>query len=204
MLSTKEQILLSAKELISEKGYSNTKIEDITKNANLAKGTFYIYFKTKEDLFVEILSEYSEGLQSFTNNIKLEGNLRKNIANFIKEIFNAAIDHENAVKILMIIISDVNIVKKIMTEHKNTKLINFEKFIRDFLEDAKEEIDEKVLKNLEILVGPLDMFIKFYMMSLLNSNGCSNEFKGIKKIDNKELEEKIEIIIDFLYKGLKK
>ena len=42
----------SAKKLIAEKGYNNTKVEDITNEAQVAKGTFYTYFKTKEDIFI--------------------------------------------------------------------------------------------------------------------------------------------------------
>ena len=48
-MATKGRLVESAKKLIAEKGYNNTKVEDITNEAQAAKGTFYTYFKTKED-----------------------------------------------------------------------------------------------------------------------------------------------------------
>ena len=40
--------------LISKKGFDNLNVEDITKACKIAKGTFYIYFKHKEDIVFEI------------------------------------------------------------------------------------------------------------------------------------------------------
>ncbi|CAG7650727.1 hypothetical protein PAESOLCIP111_06161 [Paenibacillus solanacearum] len=47
----KESIIASALKLFAEKGYHNTKVSDIVKDAGMAQGTFYLYFKSKEDLF---------------------------------------------------------------------------------------------------------------------------------------------------------
>ena len=46
----KNAIEKSAYELFTQKGIGKTSIDDIVKGANLAKGTFYLYFKDKEDL----------------------------------------------------------------------------------------------------------------------------------------------------------
>ena len=43
----KEALLVSAFQLFTEKGIDNTSISEIAKNANMAKGTFYLYFKDK-------------------------------------------------------------------------------------------------------------------------------------------------------------
>ena len=51
---TKNKIIDAAKELIKEKGLSNVSVDDITKHAGVAKGSFYVYFKKKEDIVGEI------------------------------------------------------------------------------------------------------------------------------------------------------
>ena len=51
---TKNKIIEAAKELIKEKGLSNVSVDDITKHAGVAKGSFYVYFKKKEDIIGEI------------------------------------------------------------------------------------------------------------------------------------------------------
>ena len=45
-----ENLLQAAYELFIEKGVINTSVADITKKANIAKGTFYLYFKDKYEL----------------------------------------------------------------------------------------------------------------------------------------------------------
>ena len=51
---TKNKIIEAAKELIKDKGLSNVSVDDITKQAGVAKGSFYVYFKKKEDIIGEI------------------------------------------------------------------------------------------------------------------------------------------------------
>lgn len=53
--STKEKLINSAIQIFSQKGFYNTKISDIVQNAGLAQGTFYLYFKSKEDIFMHIV-----------------------------------------------------------------------------------------------------------------------------------------------------
>ena len=47
---TRRKLLEAAKAIISEKGLVNTSIEEITKACGVSNGTFYTYFKRKEDI----------------------------------------------------------------------------------------------------------------------------------------------------------
>lgn len=51
----RERILDTAIELFSQKGFENTKISDITDALHMGKGTFYVYFDNKEELFIECI-----------------------------------------------------------------------------------------------------------------------------------------------------
>jgi AcrR family transcriptional regulator len=53
--------------LFFEKGIYWTKIEDITEQADVGKGTFYQYFDTKEDLLAELLKHGLEQLMMRIN-----------------------------------------------------------------------------------------------------------------------------------------
>lgn len=46
----REALLTSAFELFTSKGINNTSISDIAKQAKMAKGTFYLYFRDKYDI----------------------------------------------------------------------------------------------------------------------------------------------------------
>ncbi len=58
-MDTKEKLLNSAKKLFSKKGYYETKVSDIVADAGLSQGTFYLYFKSKEDIFIELVKSMS-------------------------------------------------------------------------------------------------------------------------------------------------
>jgi AcrR family transcriptional regulator len=50
----KEKIVQAAITTFSKYGYDKTRMDDIAKNAKLGKGTLYLYFKSKEELFYAI------------------------------------------------------------------------------------------------------------------------------------------------------
>ncbi len=53
-------ILDSAKRLFLHEGFDKTSVEDIAASAELAKGTVYLYFDGKEDIYVSIVEELME------------------------------------------------------------------------------------------------------------------------------------------------
>lgn len=70
---TKKNIYETAIALIQEKGFDAVSIEDITTRANTAKGTFYLYFKSKEDLIYHTIQMYDEiSLRSYEKVKQLE------------------------------------------------------------------------------------------------------------------------------------
>lgn len=52
-VSRKEQIMEVAKELFAKKDYYEVTLDAIAKEVGVAKGTLYLYFKSKADLFVQ-------------------------------------------------------------------------------------------------------------------------------------------------------
>ena len=50
---TKQNIFSTAVELIHQKGFNNVSIDEICKAANVAKGTFYVHYKAKDDIIRE-------------------------------------------------------------------------------------------------------------------------------------------------------
>ena len=51
---TRRKIVAAAKKLITEKGFESVAIEDIAKEAGVSTGSFYTYFKQKEDVIEEL------------------------------------------------------------------------------------------------------------------------------------------------------
>lgn len=52
-----EEITAAALELFVERGYANTRLEDVAARAGVSKGTVYLYFANKEELFKAVVRE---------------------------------------------------------------------------------------------------------------------------------------------------
>jgi AcrR family transcriptional regulator len=58
----REELLAVATDLFIERGYERTSIERITTEAGVAKGTFYLYFDSKQDLLAQMVDAYGDEL----------------------------------------------------------------------------------------------------------------------------------------------
>jgi len=61
---TKNRLKSAARRKLAKHGYHGMRVEDVTKAANVSKGTFYLYFENKRAITLEVMSELlSEGWQ---------------------------------------------------------------------------------------------------------------------------------------------
>ena len=56
-METRKRLLIAARKLLYDKDFSEITVADIAKEAGVAVGSFYVYFKRKEDI-VEVLEDY--------------------------------------------------------------------------------------------------------------------------------------------------
>jgi AcrR family transcriptional regulator len=60
---TRQKLVESAERVFGEKGFDRASISDITRDAGVALGTFYVYFADKEALLVEVVDGLAERLK---------------------------------------------------------------------------------------------------------------------------------------------
>jgi AcrR family transcriptional regulator len=86
--ATRAMILDTAHEVFKEMGYYNSSVSEITRRCNISMGTFYLYFKNKEQVFLElndlIISRFIDKINSLSLN-KL--NFEKRINAIIKLLY---------------------------------------------------------------------------------------------------------------------
>lgn len=103
---TREDLLLAARGVLAKKGYHNTKITDIAAAADIGVGTFYLYFPTKDALFLELVQETAQALKAAIEEARsqVEGSVEKihavNLAFFRfaqenRELFTIIFGHGN-------------------------------------------------------------------------------------------------------------
>ncbi len=78
---TRTKLILSGKQLIAENSFYKVNIYEITRKAGFAVGTFYINFKSKEDLFREVVVYLGKQLRHY-----ISSNLGENLSRIEREI----------------------------------------------------------------------------------------------------------------------
>src|SRR5436190_14570990 len=59
----RSEILQAARKVFARRGYRATTVDDIAAEAKIAKGTLYLYFKSKEAIYLTALVHDARGLQ---------------------------------------------------------------------------------------------------------------------------------------------
>lgn len=76
---TLNNILSAAAQEIYEKGYHNAAINDITRRAGVASGTFYVYFDSKDDLYKFLLLQCSHMIRKHLNQATKDCKTRREV-----------------------------------------------------------------------------------------------------------------------------
>ena len=100
----KQRLLNTAFALFTEKGIKNTSIQEIVDSANVAKGTFYLYFKDKYELQDILIAKKSEKLFSDALDA-LRKNYIQNFSDQIIFVINHIIDELSSKPTLLKFIS---------------------------------------------------------------------------------------------------
>lgn len=71
----KLEIMAVAKQLFETRGYEQTAVDEIIRTADIAKGTFYYYFKTKKDILNALVDSMVEELVDYFRQLLGDSNL---------------------------------------------------------------------------------------------------------------------------------
>jgi AcrR family transcriptional regulator len=82
-IETRNRIFEVAGRLFKEKGFENTTVDEITREAGIGKGTFFNYYPTKEALLTDFVKQKE---QLVYNQVKKELKTEKSIRETIKNI----------------------------------------------------------------------------------------------------------------------
>lgn len=188
MKNKKENILKAAEKIISQKGYFATTVEEITKKAGIGKGTFYIYFKNKEDLFYSIIKE---GLDNLVVEIK---NSTEKIDDFFEKL-------KKGIEMYLAYHQKNYFLFKILIQEKPLKTRNFTNFWKDFFDRwdfIKKGINQQIEKGIIKKIQPDDII--YSLLGLLHGN----IHRWIVEERNYSLIEKKDVIFEIFVNGIRR
>jgi AcrR family transcriptional regulator len=100
-VQTRGRLLEAAKKIFSERGYYNTRISHIIDEAGVARGTFYLYFRSKEEIFRELLKEVVEELKARIRVIDLSGDPVEQVRENIERVIELALEERELARIVL-------------------------------------------------------------------------------------------------------
>lgn len=197
----RKKIIDKAWELFAKNGYEETKVEDITKDLGISKGSFYTYFATKEELLYEVLEKIKKEIIENLENINVDQTPEKVLEDYVKAKMNYAVKILNNMKLRVVEKYLIDPKLRILFQELQEKSTNFikinivEKFnskngnkynadvISEFILISIEEFlyDEFVLKNLEKMKDD-------DLINIQNTRKVENSLKEIIKFINNALK----------------
>ena len=87
--SRKKLILKSARTLFFKKGFNNVTVDEIAKSSELGKGSIYLYFNSKEEIYAQILLN---DIEDFNQQVYVLLNKKKIAADLLVEFSNIYVD----------------------------------------------------------------------------------------------------------------
>ena len=180
-------IIKAGIDIFLEKGISQTTVRDIIRSTDLASGTFYNYFKSKEEVLIAALDESAIEIgQELRSRRKKAKNLEEFVYSQIRPFFEFAKDHS---ELFMIMSSNLNDVKAFSLE---TPMMTIE--LESLKEDIIIGIEERILPD----VNP------DYFCSVIQSVAEGIAFTLVrKKISDEDIDTAVKFCTSFIVAGIR-
>ncbi|MFD1606476.1 TetR/AcrR family transcriptional regulator [Oceanobacillus luteolus] len=158
----KDKLIQAAIDLFDEKGFKGTSIEDITDSIGATKGTFYYYFKSKQEMLKDIHLTYILDLLEKQKAIIQDPN-KSNYQKLYDIIYLIISNIRTKGKNARIIFREMRHLEGVYLEQIKGKRKDFRLNVQALLEDgiAKNEFDQNVRADISAF-SILDMVNRTY------------------------------------------
>jgi AcrR family transcriptional regulator len=98
--ATCAQLLAASRQVFEQRGYRATTVGAITGEARTAHGTFYLYFKNKEDAFAKVFADVVTELEA-ASTVPWQGDARATVEQAVRGYFTVIARHRGLWRCLM-------------------------------------------------------------------------------------------------------
>lgn len=163
----RDRILRAAIKIFSQKGYFNSRISEIARQAGVADGTIYLYFKNKDDLLISLFEEkMGEVVADVRSRVAEGGDALARLEIFIRNHMDLLVREAGLIEVLQVELRQSN---KFMKEYVPVKFLEYLDIISGILEDGKREgvfrTDLNVTVARRAIFGALDEISLAYVLS---------------------------------------
>ncbi|QYR22387.1 TetR/AcrR family transcriptional regulator [Paenibacillus sp. sptzw28] len=176
-------ILKAAAQSFAQFGYKATTMDLVSKIANVGKGTIYTFFKTKDELFEEILRKVLQEMrQVMDGGIVIGDTFIHNIFRVLDSLLEFRSDHELFIKLSQE-------VRDIGTVQAVEGIRQLESMAREFL---KQQIDQAIRDG---EIKPCDSNIVAFMFLRLYVGLTTEWNKSAAPLSKEQIKDNIRLLI---------
>lgn len=102
--SRRRAVLDASLRVFSEKGYHATRISDLIDAAGIARGTFYLYFESKNAIFHELLDELLAGIRASVDGVDTDSGaapLREQLLGIVRRVLATFHAHPELTRLVL-------------------------------------------------------------------------------------------------------
>jgi len=162
-----ERILDAAVKVFAKKGFYQSRVSDIAREAGVADGTIYLYFKNKDDILISIFEEkMRNAISIFQQELSQEENALSKLKRFVRVHLSLFKENPELAAVLQV---ELRQSSRFMKEYKKVELKRFLDFIGDIVKQGQEEgvfrEDLPVSLVKRFIFGALDEVISTWVSS---------------------------------------
>ena len=131
------EILDAAFEEFVERGYVATRVEDIAARVGVTKGTVYVYFETKEQLFEAMIRHISGPLESLLTRVNQQkGTAVERLQKTIEQIYDLMISDRRLREMMRFVIAEGLRFPQIVDRHHETFIDPLDGQLQSIIDDG--------------------------------------------------------------------
>lgn len=167
LIDKREAILRAATVVFARNGYFNSKVSDIARHANIADGTVYLYFKSKEEILHSLFERtMAEGIEQTKAQLAACRDAREKLRTLARlHLRRLGADRELAIVFQV----ELRGSTKFMTAFSHAGFAEYLNLIRQIIEQGqRENVFRKSLNATvcaKILFGALDEMVTNWILS---------------------------------------
>lgn len=167
--SIKQDMMKAAHRCFIAKGLKNTSIEEITSSVSIAKSSFYVFFESKEKLYLELLVLEGEEIERrIWPLVEQAKDLREAIKVYLQEM-SAALESNILTQRLITNLEEYNLVsRKIGPEYSATKTLRSIVPLMEFIEKNQNQLIDE---DMEVIAG----VIRASLAMMIHKNDIGEE-----------------------------
>ena len=183
------EILEAARKVFGKKGFNETTMDEIAEAAGLAKGTLYLYFSSKQDVYLKTLQfGQAELLEQVKTNMKTAESLRAKIRSLIETRVKYAEENRDFYKIYLTEFSSVIHPASINKDFRNLDLSKAQALERAM----REGMERNEIRQLDVEAAA-------FMIHDMARSLIARRLLGRSKT---AVEEDIDFLCDFIWMGI--